>query len=238
MSAELTSLPKRRKGQKKPKRHPWDWYVEQDWVTHRLCDFVEMDPGVTYLDPFCGLGTIPRALSDRGLTAFGTDKFDRGDSRCFMGLHDFLGDQVHLLEAEPALSIIMNPPFSYQEGSLVRGLAEKCIRRALSIATHKVAALLPLKWQASAGRYSLFTDPATRPVAIYILCERPSMPPGDKIASMGKDAWAHGKVDYMWVVWDKRVLPAEDRHGNPFVPTYWIPSRSFEAQAELRQEAA
>lgn len=232
MTAEITARPTG------TERQRWDWYVEQQWVTHRLCDFVALEPDVTYLDPFCGMGNIPIALAERGLTAFGTDLFDRGEGKHFMGQHDFLGDQVHLLEAAPALSIIMNPPFSYQDGRSVRGLAEKCIRRALSIATHKVAALLPLKWQASAGRYRLFTDPATRPLATYILCERPSMPPGDQIASMGKKAWAHGKVDYMWVVWDKRVLPAEDRHGNPFVPTYWIPPRSFEVQPELRQEAA
>src|SRR3546814_21034174 len=85
--------------------------------------------------------------------------FARNPDHClFLGEHDFLGEQRHILEASDRLSIIMNPPFSFQNGRLVRGLAEKCIRRALSIATHKVCALLPLKWLASEGRYRLFTE--------------------------------------------------------------------------------
>src|SRR3546814_5718914 len=37
----------------------------------------------------------------------------------------------------------------------------------LSIATHKVCALLPLKWLASAGRYRLFTEET--PIGVWIL---------------------------------------------------------------------
>lgn len=229
MTGELTA---RRDGQK---RHPWDWYVEEKWVTHRLCDYVNFDAAVTYLDPFAGQCHIPMALRDRGLEAFGTDLFQRCMDPVFLGAHDFLGDQVHLLEAMPRLSIVMNPPFSVQDGNLMRGLAERCIRRALHVATDQVAALLPLKWQASEGRYRLFTDPVTRPIATYILCERPSMPPGDQIEAMGDDAYAHGKIDYMWVLWDKRREPMTDRTGAPYVPTYWIPPRE---KVKTRRKAA
>lgn len=216
----------------KPPRHPWDWYVEEKWVTHRLCDFVSLEPDVTYLDPFCGQCNIPDALGERGLQAFGTDLFQRTDSHRFMGVHDFLGDQIHLLEASSALSIVMNCPYSYQDGTLVRGLAERCIRAALAIATHKVAVLLPIKWLASKGRFDLFSEHSPSG-GIHILCERPSMPPGDKIEELGKDAFAHGKQDYMWVVWDRRVPPMLDATGRPFAPTYWIPAR---AQEELEPE--
>jgi len=197
-------------------RHPWDFYVEQPWVTERLCDFVTLELHVHYIDPACGSCTIPTVLADRGLMAFGTDKFRRTDSALFLNEHDFLGDQMLLLEHWHPLSIIMNPPFSCQNGQLVRGLAERFVRKALAIATHKVAALLPVKWLASAGRVRLFTD---FPPSIYILGERPSMPPGDRIEHLGKRAFSGGKVDYMWLVWDKQAPRL------PYAPTFWIPPR-------------
>lgn len=223
-SAEITGSTGRKK-KKRPDRHPWDWYVEQAWVTHRLCDMLELESHVQYLDPTCGTCTIPQALTDRGLAAFGTDIFQRTDSPLFLNEHDFLGNQMLLLETGHPLSIVMNPPFSYQDGRLVRGLAEKFVRKALSIATHKVAVLLPLKWLASAGRYRLFTE---FPPTIYVLCERPSMPPGDKIGQLGpRDAWKRGKVDYMWVVWDKQAAPLAEAR------TIWIPKRDASAQLDL-----
>ncbi|WP_374414237.1 class I SAM-dependent methyltransferase [Novosphingobium colocasiae] len=232
MSGELTAPPKGMK------RHPWDWYVEEKWVTHRLLDVLELENDITYLDPFCGLLHIPQALSERGFQhVYGTDLFARDPGhRLFLGEHDFLGDQRHLLEASRRLSIIMNPPFSCQDGRLVRGLAEKCIRQALSIASHKVCALLPLKWLASEGRYRLFTDET--PIGVWILCERPSMPPGNLIEQLGDNAYEHGKVDYMWVVWDKNCAPARDSRGTQFAPTYWIPPREKVAAKARRLLAA
>lgn len=216
MSGEISTSPL-------AKRDPWDWYVEEQWVTHRLADYLPLDEGVTYLDPCCGSGNIVEALAAMGHTAYGTDMFHRYDSSRFMGEHDWMGDQIHMLEASPALSIFFNPPYSRQNGELVSGLAERCIRRALGIATHKVAALLPIKWQASKGRYRLF-EKDHRPSAIYILCERPSMPPGTQIEAMGKKAHKGGKVDYMWVVWDKNADPL------PYTPAYWIPHRDDEIE--------
>ncbi|HWL48007.1 MAG TPA: hypothetical protein VNQ31_09865 [Sphingomonadaceae bacterium] len=211
MSAELSARPVG------SDRHPWDFYVEESWVTERLCDFVTFEHHVNYIDPACGLCTIPQALTDRGLTAFGTDKFQRTRSPLFLNEHDFLGEQMLLIEHWHPLSIVMNPPFSCQNGRLVRGLAERFVRKALAIATHKVAALLPVKWLASSGRVRLFTE---FPPSIYILGERPSMPPGDKIEQLGKRAFSRGKVDYMWLVWDKHAPRI------PHAPTFWIPPRS------------
>lgn len=218
MSAAELSGARPRKRKKKVDRHPWDWYVEQAWVTQRLLDVLpDLERDVVYLDPACGLCTIPQTLVDNGFSAFGTDIVARIDNPLFLAEHDFLGDQVQLLEAAAGLSIFMNPPFSYQDGKLVRGLAEKFVRKALAIATHKVAVLLPLKWLASAGRVRLFTE---FPPTIYVLGERPSMPPGDKIAALGaRSAWKRGKVDYMWLVWDKQAPRL------PHAPTFWIPQR-------------
>ncbi|MPT48012.1 MAG: hypothetical protein E2598_06275 [Sphingobium sp.] len=203
-------------GKKKP-RHPWDWYVEQQWVTHALVDMISLDDDVTYLDPFCGMGNIPMALRQRGLQAYGTDKFTRTNHPLFLGEHDFLGDQHHMMEAEKALSIIMNPAFSFQDGVLVQGLSLRICRRALEMATHKVAALVPLKWLSSETRYQFFMK--TRP-QILVFSERPSMPPGNEIEALGDKAWKRGKVDYMWLVWDK-----QNPHAYDHSPTLWIPPR-------------
>ncbi len=209
--------------QKKP-RHPWDWYVEEQWVTHALARMIDLESHVDYLDPFCGGGNIPMALLDHGLRAFGTDKFRRvgHNATFFLGEHDFLGPQRHMMEASPALSIVMNPPFSYQDGALVRGLSLAIARRALELATHKVCALVPLKWLASIERHKFFME--TRP-QILIFSERPSMPPGDMIAELGDDAWKRDKMDYMWLVWDKQ------RPNHNFAPTLWIPPREKERRA-------
>ena len=212
MTAELSNS-----ATKKKPRHPWDWYVEEPWVTHALADMIDLESHVDYLDPFCGLGTIPQTLIDLGLRAFGTDKFARTDARFFLGTHDFLGDQRHMMEASSALSIIMNPPFSVQDGKLVRGLSLAIVKRALEIATHKVCALIPLKWLASEGRHAFFEK--TKPT-ILIFSQRPSMPPGDMLEGLGPDAYRRGKVDYMWLVWDKQAPRAAT------APTLWIPPRS------------
>ena len=218
MSAEL-ARPPQGKG-----RNPWDWYVEEHWVTQALASVVALDPAVTYLDPCCGQMHIPEALAALGLPqAYGTDLFERrSDHRQFLGCHDFLGDQRHLLEASQRLSIITNPPFSCQDGQLVRGLAERFVRRALTIATDKVCVLLPLKWLGSAGRYRLFLE--LPPAGVWVLSERPSMPPGDAITALGKAAFQNGKVDYMWVVWDK-VMPTPVAAQQPTAPISWIPPR-------------
>lgn len=208
----------------KVQRHPWDWYVEEQWVTLALVEMIRPSREVTYLDPACGLCHVPMALESSGFTAFGTDLFQRTTHRSFMGEHNFLGDQAHILHALPALSIWFNPPYSFQDGILIKGLAERFIRRALGLATHQVAALLPVKWLATTGRYALFTEHT--PTGIYILCDRPSMPPGDMLEQLGRDAWRGGKVDFMWVVWDHHAEPMRDASGRPFAPTYWIPPRS------------
>ena len=226
MSGELSNAPK---GET---RHPWDWYVEQEWVTHRLLDAAPITRGATILDPCCGGGNIVRALRDRGHDAFGMDLFDRGAPH-FLGMHDFLGDERSILEGLPRLSIFFNPPYSMQKGRLARRLAERFIRRALEVATEQVAALLPLKWLASESRFALFTDEATAPVGVWILSERPSMPPGDKIMELGERAWKRGKVDYVWILWDLRQRPHLDANGLPYVPTYWIPPREKQRKRRL-----
>lgn len=220
MTAELSA---RKDGEA---RHPWDWYVEEHWVTQALLDMIDLETDVDYYDPFCGGGNIPATLIGNGLRAFGTDKFQRTDALFFMGEGGDQGEQRHVMEALKRLSIVSNPPFSYQDGRLVRGLALSIVKRAYAMATHKLCILVPLKWLSSKERYRFYTE--TKP-SIYVFSERPSMPPGNIVDQLGGKAFKRGKVDYMWLVWDKQ-------HPNlHHSPTFWIPPRP---KVDLQMPAA
>lgn len=191
-----------------PARHPQDWYVEQTWTVRALMQMIPFDRDYTIWDPCCGLGTIPEAFADAGFEAVGTDIVDRWDvagapAHLFLGEHDFLGSQVHLMENWPLLNIVFNPPYGYEED-----IAERCIRRALTLASGKVCALLPIRWRAAEKRFD-FLDREYRPLQILEFCDRPSMPPGtslhDRDAKGKLTAWKRGTIDYAWYVWDRHV---------------------------------
>ncbi len=187
----------------KADRHPLDWYVEQAWVVRALLQHVEFDPDNAKWDPACGIGTIPEVFSAAGFQATGTDIVCRGTlERLWFGEHDFLGPQSHYMDHHGALDIVMNPPFSYREG-----IAEAFVRKALkTVRAGHVCALLPLAWRASERRYDFFEE--FPPAVKWVFCDRPSMPPGDALGERDAKgeltAWARGKVDYCWYVWDQR----------------------------------
>ena len=60
------------------KRHPLDWYVEEQWVTRQLIDAlggfrVALANDDTIWDPCCGYGNVPAAFGE--LAAFSYDEF-------------------------------------------------------------------------------------------------------------------------------------------------------------------
>lgn len=169
-----------------------DWYVEPAWSVDALLN-AEPFEGRT-LDPACGCGTIPKAFEARGLRAFGSDLKDRG----FGIVADFLGQEFAL----PIDNIVTNPPYK---------LAETFIRRALKIATDKVAVLVQQQFPFSQGRHALFREcPIAR---LYFLSNRPSMPPGRALAA-GTVTAGGGKTDYLWMVFE---------HGYKGSPTaHWL----------------
>lgn len=184
-------------------REAYDHYVEPAWAVEQLIAHVPFT-GLVW-DPACGIGTIPSAFAAAGFDTFASDIVDRGFKGT--GQLDFLHDGISAIFAP---NIVCNPPYSYQDG-----IAEAFVRRALAIAGDRVAMLLPIRWLASIGRFALFTGFA--PEVILIFSERPSMPPGSKIAALGPKAFKGGTIDYMWVVWRKG-------HQGP-TPTVWIPPR-------------
>ncbi len=215
------------------KRHPYDWYVEEPWVVRQLMEALgnfrrELTAGETLWDPACGRGTIPGELG--ALAAFSggcapefrqrlllSDIVDNVETeRLEHARWDFFpADFLELAAAPARCSIVCNPPYSYRK---VQGvlISELFARHALTLTSRRVCLLLPSKWLSSQSRWRLFSE--FPPAAVLHLCQRPSMPPGDRIAAMGNRAFRGGMVDYCWIVWDvtRPVRPGETR-------TVWLP---------------
>lgn len=225
---------------KHAKRHPLDWYVDEIWCARQLRaalgEFrLEREWGLKVWDPACGLGNTLQAAWEIGLPTIGSDLVDNFDWQHFEGgPYDrviapewypvdfldqnekpgtFLAEQAALaVERSKPCSIVCNPPYSY-----VPGIAEAFARQALKIAAGRVCLLVPNKWLSSQARFQLFMVDHP-PAAVLHLTQRPSMPPGDRIAAMGNRAFRGGMVDYCWVVWEafRPAKPGETR-------VVWLP---------------
>lgn len=167
-------------------KHPQHYYTENSWCAELLADH-ERFHGLIY-DPACGSGNIPKCFAARGHPVMATDIAE--DRPYGTGGIDFLADAWR-----PQVdNIITNPPY---DGAV---LAQAFIEKALTLATKKVAAFVPLQFLASSGRHSFYTEPATRPSRVYVMSSRPSCPPGDKL-ERGEVIQKGGMRDYMWLVW-------------------------------------
>ena len=209
------------------KRHPYDWYVEEEWVTGQLAaalgDFAfERDNGLAIWDPCAGYGHTSAALQGYGLQKFTSDIVCNIDAGLFVGRKTppfFSADFLEVIVAPAPCSIVMNSPYSYRKGAGDYAgmlISEAFARHALKLASKRVCMVLPVKWLASQARYRLFTQHP--PLAVLHLTQRPSMPPGDRIKEMGNRAFRGGMTDYCWIVWDVTIAvrPGETR-------TVWLP---------------
>lgn len=201
-----------RKKRRTYKRQANDWYVEPSWCVDALIDVAPYFAGSLVFDPCCGLGTIPAAFAARGFDATGSDLVERPGLLIERTGFDFLrGESIPWVPEEVLaahqLSIVMNPPYRHTEAFA---------RRALAFASDAVAVLVPLNWLGSKKRFKLFST--CPPTLIAVFSQRPSMPPGDAIAVMGAKAFKGGKIDYCWVVWDKRAPAPQTR-------TIWLAPR-------------
>jgi hypothetical protein len=175
-------------------RSPDDFYVEPAWVAHLLFDAVEFR---NIHDPCCGLGTIVDAALAAGIAATGADLVDRAQGR--FGVQDFLSDST------PRSNVVTNPPFLASVG---------VVRHALEVVPDggRVAAIAPITWLSSQGRYEMFADAQTEQV--IMLSRRPSMPPGALLIEQGESCRHSGSIDFAWVVWRK------GRRGSPATITW------------------
>lgn len=176
------------KGAKLWTRDPLDYYVEPPRTTEALLR-VEQFAGWVW-DPACGSGNIVRACLAAGKRACGTDIMRRVpvDTPWFGGELDFLAFQG--VRVVP--NVMMNPPFFRAAG------AEAFIRKALTVATERVAAFVDIRFLAGAERAAgLFRDHP--PDRVWIVTPRVSCPPGAYLEAGGKAG--NGSSDWCWLVW-------------------------------------
>lgn len=176
---------------------PHSHYVEDSWVSARL--FQEENfgpPGSFILDPACGWGRIPDSAMNALYRARASDIVDRRRVAVeeiefrkldFLGLHP---EEIYdWWKRHPqGVSIVCNPPFDQ---------VEDFARRALALASHKVAFVFPVR-RLPAAHHWLSGTPLWR---IWFLTPRPSMPTGSHILAGGKVGG--GKQDFCWIVWKK-----------------------------------
>lgn len=182
------------------KRDDLDHYVEPQRCTAQLLARERFVGGIH--DPACGFGNIVKACHAAGYQATGSDLVDRTDGApWFSWRHDFLA----LGEMQARISsIICNPPYYGGKGT------EAFIRRALVVATHKVAIFVDRRFLTGQGRArGLYREhPPTR---IWEITPRPSCPPGEYLAA-GNVAGG-GSADYSWLVWSLTEPSGPTAHG-------------------------
>ena len=205
------------------KRHPYDWYCEEEWVTGQLFRHLgwfaeEKAAGQVIWDPCAGYGRTCTNFAAEGFRCYLSDIVDNVDWSLIPSepgdgeVTFFSANFLEVRRAPAPCSIVCNPPYSY-----IKGIAEAFARHALQLASRRVCMLLPIKWLSSQARFRLFMQDHP-PAQVLVLTQRPSMPPGDRIELMGNRAFRGGMIDYCWIVWDvtRPTLPGETR-------AIWLP---------------
>lgn len=174
-----------------------DWYVEPEWCSARLFEEERFEGRVH--DPACGMGNIVKSARAADLYATGSDivrrieEDEEDDERICDYVEDFLSQ-------EPSIrfdNIVSNPPFKLCDDRKTGRFP--FVERALQLAHHKVALLLPSKWIQGDKRAAwLATTPLRR---VWFISPRPSMPPGQVLEAGHKPG--NGTTDYAWFVWLK-----------------------------------
>ncbi len=159
-----------------------DWYVEPEWCSIRL--FEEEQFGSIVWDPACGSGRIVRAAMRRGYSAVGSDRVIRWDGAV---QSDFF---------EGCLFGASNPPY---------GIADEFVQKGCKI-SRKACFLLPLAWVAGNTRSKWLSKIGLR--TVWILCPRPSMPPGEMALSGGPVGG--GTKDFAWYVFTPGYIGAPE----------------------------
>lgn len=183
-------------------RSPDDYYVEPAWSVRGLLD-VQVFSGFT-LDPACGSGTIPKVFQEAGLQCDGGDLHDRAEGT--YGIQDFLAWDASGFHVD---NIVTNPPFD---------LAEAFIRKALTVAKHKVAIIQRLSFMEGRKRRWIFEE--TPICAIHPFASRVSMPPGGKgiVAKGGAIAFAWFVFDHSWLIGAPPIVRRIEKGPDDYAP--------------------
>lgn len=189
---------------KRHERAPLDWYLDD--VEHVAPLFDRIDFGDSLIwDPCCGRGNILDVAQARGHLTFGSDLVERADpfrpspraairKRHAFEVDDFLvRDHLPSTGGRP-LSIVCNPPYGY-----VDNIAERIIRKALTLPIYRAAFVVPIAFLSSNERWEFFAR-QFKPSHVAVLSDRPTMPPGHLAAQMATP-FRGGMADYVWIAY-------------------------------------
>jgi hypothetical protein len=170
-------------------------YVDPIWCSARLFEVESFGaPGALILDPACGWGNIPRTAAAAGYSVVASDIVDR--RRGLDGVEFQLCDFLTCSPVRSVRSIVSNPPFMH---------IKEFAKRALEIATYKVALLVPLRRLPAAccwlERLPLET--------VYLLTPRPSMPPGAWIDA--GNIPGGGSQEFAWLCFNRTLTTGAPR---------------------------
>lgn len=164
------------------KREPFDQYETPEGVTEALLRHVRFSSRI--VEPAAGSGKIARVLRSRGYRVETSD-IQRGN-------RDFLK------RTTPCDNVVTNPPYGGK-------LPELFVKKALELATGRVAMLLKHGFLWSSGRREWLTE--NPPTTIIIISNRIRFthPNGKKIKGQFFDHW--------WLVWGEPFAEIA-RHGS------------------------
>jgi hypothetical protein len=163
-------------GNASDRRQKDDFYPTPSPATIALLNAESFEGDI--LEPACGEGDISRLLEKRGFTVRSTDLVDRGYGEPYI---DFIG----ISYPYRAANVITNPPFK---------LGTAFARRALEIASRKVAILHKLAFLETAERAALFAE--TPLARVWVFSRRLMFPIPHQERQVG------GMLAFAWFVWD------------------------------------
>lgn len=179
-------------------REDFDWYIEPRFTVEQLMSCISFNVGGTpdhIIDVTCGSGNILDVAKARGHSTAGYDIVNRNPAHP-LTVGDFLKVERMAMAKDRATSVICNPPYSY-----IEDIAEKIIRHVCRFPIHRAAFLVPIAFLCSQGRYRFFTRDL-KPSHIAYCSDRPTCPPGAKIAEMATP-FKGGVGDYVWVIYTR-----------------------------------
>jgi predicted RNA methylase len=156
------------------KRRKSDFYETPYSMTDQMLDALDLDRGLSILEPACGEGAISTRLAAHG--------YGRVTSYDLLGGHDFLQ------ETRQFDVVLTNPPYS---------LADAFIAKALEISDRCVF-LLPLSYLHGKRRYDKFYQDTVL-AAVHVFVRYPML--GEPLRSDGK--YHTGMMVYAWFDFDK-----------------------------------
>lgn len=135
---------------------------------------------------------MSKVLEEAGYTVMSSDLVDRGYGEAGV---DFLCDSIR---SRRVPNVVTNPPYI---------VALPFVRRALEVATSKVAMLLRLSWLEGVERGKLFREHP--PSRVWVFSKRLTIQRNE--FDIHRDAG--GMAAFCWMVWDKADTSGETRLG-------------------------